>query len=408
MINIRKNLNFILFTQGTLISLIGNNILSIVLPLYIYDTTGSAKLMGIITIATVLPKLLTFPFAGFIGDNYNRKHTMIILDVLAFMINMIMCFYIGRDNEFIFIVIFSVSSSIIGTIFSSSTAGMLGDVVEKDDMNRLVAISQGLVNIATLISPVLGTILFGSFGIITIFIVNAVTFLFSAVSELFIRYKPLIIENKKKLSLKTLISDFFEVKDFLKINGDLINIIIILIVLNFIITPMNSIVLPYSLKEQFNVNNQAYGLLGSMYAGGMLVGNIILSAINYKNEINIIKLSILGLSCILPIYGIMIYLGSQGIILNTFIYILIVHFVFGIMVIFCNTPLTAYVQKNVPTEIKSRFFSIVTLILQGMIPIGSIMASLIIENIETYYYFLIMFSFIILVYIYVMKRMSSK
>ncbi len=405
--NFKKYINFVLFTQGTVVSLIGNNILSIVLPLYIYETTKSATLMGVITIATIVPKLLSFPFAGFIGDNYNRKHTMIVLDVLAFVINIFMCSYIGSENEFISIVVFSILSSIIGTIFSSSTAGMLGDIVEKEDMNRLVAINQGVVNIATLLSPIFGTILFGSFGILVIFVINAVTFLFSAFSELFIKYKPNYMEIKKKLSLRTLKDDFIEVKEFLKVKSDLVNIIIVLVVLNFIITPMNSIVLPFSMKEQFNVNNQAYGLLGSVYAGGMLLGNIILGVVNYKNEIKIIRLSIIGLSCLLPIYGVVIYFGVNNIILSPFIFVLVVHFVFGIMVIFCNTPLTAYVQKNVPTEIKSRFFSIVTLILQGMIPVGSIVASLIIENVAVYYYFLIMCVFIVLIWGFVSKRLDK-
>jgi len=74
--------NFVLFALGRLVSLVGSGIQMVAIPLYILDLTGSGAAMGIFTLLGMIPRLLAAPFAGVIGDRWNRKKIMVWTDFL--------------------------------------------------------------------------------------------------------------------------------------------------------------------------------------------------------------------------------------------------------------------------------------------------------------------------------------
>ncbi|MEL7565811.1 MAG: hypothetical protein AAGU27_13100 [Dehalobacterium sp.] len=61
------NGNLILFLLGRLVSDTGTSIHMMIMPLYIIDAGGSAAIVGIFSLLSMLPALLIYPFAGVIG-----------------------------------------------------------------------------------------------------------------------------------------------------------------------------------------------------------------------------------------------------------------------------------------------------------------------------------------------------
>jgi MFS family permease len=65
------NTNFILLLQGQIVSILGDKVYSIALPLWILAKTDSVVLMSVLMAAAILPKIFISPFAGTFIDKYN-------------------------------------------------------------------------------------------------------------------------------------------------------------------------------------------------------------------------------------------------------------------------------------------------------------------------------------------------
>src|SRR5690242_16273454 len=74
--------NFALLWSGQLISLIGDWLLFVALPFYIYTLTGSTLATGIMFIVQTLPRIFLSSFAGVFVDRWSRKYTMLITNLI--------------------------------------------------------------------------------------------------------------------------------------------------------------------------------------------------------------------------------------------------------------------------------------------------------------------------------------
>ena len=74
---------FLLLWVGEFISSIGGGLTSFGLGVYIFNQTGSAASMGIVTLLGFLPTLLLGVPAGVLADRYDRRLLMMIGDGLS-------------------------------------------------------------------------------------------------------------------------------------------------------------------------------------------------------------------------------------------------------------------------------------------------------------------------------------
>src|SRR5690348_12853609 len=82
MLAVLRQRNFALLWAGGLISMLGDWLLFIALPFYIYNLTGSALATGAMFIAETLPIVVFGSIGGVFADRWDRKRTMIIADLL--------------------------------------------------------------------------------------------------------------------------------------------------------------------------------------------------------------------------------------------------------------------------------------------------------------------------------------
>src|SRR5438094_848558 len=81
MLVVLQQRNFALLWAGSVISLLGDWLLLIVLPLFVYQRTGSALATGAMFIVETLPSLCLGSIAGVFVDRWDRRQTMIITDL---------------------------------------------------------------------------------------------------------------------------------------------------------------------------------------------------------------------------------------------------------------------------------------------------------------------------------------
>src|SRR6185436_11360833 len=74
--------NFGLLWTAGLISITGNWILSIGLPIYVYKLTQSTLATSVMFMAGMIPRLFLGSIAGVFVDRWDRQRTMVIANIL--------------------------------------------------------------------------------------------------------------------------------------------------------------------------------------------------------------------------------------------------------------------------------------------------------------------------------------
>ncbi len=82
MLRVIRRPAFALLWIGGLVSLTGDWLLITGLPLVVFQLTGSTLALGATVLASGLPRMVVSSFAGVFVDRWDRRHTMLVCDVL--------------------------------------------------------------------------------------------------------------------------------------------------------------------------------------------------------------------------------------------------------------------------------------------------------------------------------------
>ena len=385
--------NFWLYALGRLVSLIGSGIQSLAIPLYILDLTGSGTIMGTFMVITMLPRILFGPVAGVLGDRFNRKMIMVYMDFARGAAILAMAVLAGANSLTITVLfIFQLLISTFDISFDPATAAMLPDIIESDKLLRGNSILGAINSLSYIIGPALGGILYGMFGIEAVLILNGASYIASAISEIFIRYQQ--TTEKGKISLKSVFKDVVEgVRYMRKING-LILVMVFAMLSNFLLSPFFSVVFPFFARTIVGFTSEQYGFLQSGWVVGVLIGNVILGTLlSKKRQGNLFAMGLTAETLILFLLTVFFfpyfidlfgwaswrYFAALGLpILVT-----------GIFNAFVNTPLNTLFQKIVPTNYRSRIFSVISILAQIATPLGAAIYGFAVDRVPVHYLILV-------------------
>jgi MFS family permease len=384
--------NFILYAVGRIVSLMGSGIQNVAIPLYILRTTGSGLAMGTFAFVQLLPRIIIMPLGGVIGDNFNRKKIMVAMDFLCGFISLILATavingYISLTILFIGQIFLSAFSS----IFDASTAAMLPEIISKDNLLKGNSVL-GSINSATyIIGPIAGAALFGFFGIKIVLFINGVSFIASAVSEIFIKYFPQ--EESKSITVEKVKEDIIEGFNFIKDADGILPLIYFAAVANFFGVASITVILPYIFVEGLGFSDSQFGVLQASVMIGIFLGNILLSIVSQKlNKKKIVVYGLTAQAGLFFIIGIFFYpwvirtFGRGSIYLFGILLIFLV--MFGVANAFINTSINTNLQLMIPNRVRARVLSAYSFGMQVISPLGVFVAGIALELIKYYNLFM--------------------
>jgi len=179
MLAVLRQRNFGLLWVGQIISMVGDWVLFVSLPFYIYTLTGSTLATGIMFIVQTIPRLFFGSVAGVFVDRWNRKYTMVIVNLIQALI--LVPLFLVRSQDLIWIIyICAFADSLVSQFFNPAQTAIIPMLVEEKDLlpaNSLNSMSQELTR---LVGPSLGGLLFGLLGVGSVITLDLISFLFSA------------------------------------------------------------------------------------------------------------------------------------------------------------------------------------------------------------------------------------
>ncbi|MBZ4650180.1 MFS transporter [Thermosipho sp. (in: thermotogales)] len=384
--------NFLLYIVGRLVSLIGSGIQMIAIPLYILDVTGSGAAMGIFTLLSILPRLSVAPFAGVLGDRFNRKNIMVFTDfVRGFLILFLALLSYTNSLNILILFVIQAFVAVFDGFFGAATTAMIPDIVSEDKLRSANSVLGSVNSFSMIIGPILGGIIYGLFGIFAVFLINGTSFVLSAISEMFIVYK-VKFSKKSKLSVSSFFSEFKEGLTFIFKNEGLKYLFTFAMIINFLMSPLFQVVEPYVLRQIVKMSAQQYGFVQTFFTIGMLAGNVFLMSLlkNAKNK----TLMISGISIqSLAIFAFTILIFPNVLvkfsIWKFFWLTSIIYFIVGTFNTLVNIPISTNLQLMTPSEIRSRVFSTLEIFSQIMVPLGAVIYGFLIDVMAAHILFLV-------------------
>ena len=179
---------FLLLWAGELISSIGGGLTSFGLGLYIFQKTGSAADMAMLTLLGFLPALVLKIPAGVLADRYDRRLLMMIGDGLSGLgvLFILICMLTGEAALWQ-IYLGTTISSVFSALLEPSYTATITDLLTKEQFSK----ANGLVSLAGssryLFSPIIAGFLLAVSDIKLILIIDICTFFLTVVAAAVVR-----------------------------------------------------------------------------------------------------------------------------------------------------------------------------------------------------------------------------
>ena len=176
MIATLRQRDFTLLWLGGLISLAGDWVLNVGLPIYVFLLTHSVAATSLMLLAGAVPNVLLGSVAGVFVDRWNRKRTMVVTNLLLAL--GLLPLLLARTPDRVWIVyIVMFAESTIEQFFTPAENALLPALVGEEHLvpaNSLIALNR---NLARLVGPAIGGVVAGFFGLNGIVLADAVSFL---------------------------------------------------------------------------------------------------------------------------------------------------------------------------------------------------------------------------------------
>ncbi len=254
-------------------------------------------------------------------------------------------------------------------------AAVVPSIIKKEDLFEANSLKSMITSVFTMIAPLIAAVLYSLTGIFGILIINSVSFMVSAISEMFIEI-PKFNRKPDKVSLANFRKDFMEGIGIIRNSRVIKNIIGLGMILNFCLGSLFSVGLIYIVKETLGGSDMQIGLFSSVLSFSMLLTPLLFSG--FAKKVHIGKLLIYSffiVSFLIMTIGVVsaevFTLQFTG---NTvpFMAILGLCFIIGIFVTLANISLGTLFDTIVPKEVMGRTASVMGLGMTIAAPVGQV------------------------------------
>lgn len=266
----RAGRDFWIFWAGQTVSNMGNAVTLLVIPLLIFKLTGSAVNLAVGTAAVYLPYLLFGLWIGAAVDRLDRRWVMIVADIgrTLMLVSVPMLAATGMLHVW-WVYLVGFANSTLGIAFNTAEFASIPHLVNRRNLVSANGRIQASYSVATVAGPLVAGIFLGIASPETILFFDALTFIVSVISLVFVRrnLNPVAREIGHRATLRR---DVLEGLGYVWRHPVLRAISIMMALVNFIgVTTSAQLVL--FAKERFNASDERVSLLYSAGGAGVVV-----------------------------------------------------------------------------------------------------------------------------------------
>jgi MFS family permease len=176
---LQGNTNFRYVWLGEIISMFGDWFNLIASASLIGSITQSGTAIGGLFVVRMLSPFVVSPIAGVLADSYNRKHIMIWTDLCRAVV--VLGFLLVRDADHIWLIYILTAIQLgLSGFFVPARNAILPDIVSPTDLGTANALSSSTYAVMQALGAALGGVVSGGLGIYPTFLIDALSFIISA------------------------------------------------------------------------------------------------------------------------------------------------------------------------------------------------------------------------------------
>ena len=188
---LRKNRDYRLLYTGQLVSAFGSMITYVAVPEQIWELTHSSLVVGMLGAVQLVPLLLFALWGGAYADSMDRRKLLLISEALlaigslALAVNSVL-----SHPSVVLIFVVSGAMSAANGFHRPALDALTPRLVDRDDLRAVAALSSLRYSLSAIAGPALGGILIGSFGMVSTYAIDFVTYAVSIGALAAIRRMP--------------------------------------------------------------------------------------------------------------------------------------------------------------------------------------------------------------------------
>lgn len=338
-------------------------------PLYLFDCSGSSTLYGAVAAIAFIPGVLATPVGGILADRGRHRGVLVVLGIVLMAASLL---FIPMKRSLPLAVVVAAMlcvqygiQSLLKPMLQIEAVRMTG----QEKVERATALVSQIIMMSNILGPVVGTAVYGCFGIDTLCETAALTFTISA-----LLFGGALKQNASSETMgdgatrTTCRNDFRESIRYLLQNASLVAVILLAAVLNLALVGL-TIGAPVIVTKHLGMQSSCVGIVEVALGLGGLTGSGLVGIWPHRFSFNgicryvamicfgvapIIVTLLFGVDvCVFTVFAV----GSAWVMVWASI---------------TSVEIIAFVQRVAPTELCGKVLSVVYMVLSCATPIGQL------------------------------------
>ena len=289
---------------STVINRFGDALDAVGFTWLVYQITHSGTWSAIIFALNILPNVIIQPFTGALVERLDKKKVIVITHFLRgfVLIGFLSIYLLGHANGWIMAGFTFVITTIEAFNMPAGSA-FLPNVIKKEYLTHGMSLNATLSSVATLVGTGLAGVLIAATGLQTVMIIDIITFFVAGIIIFTIR--GMRKEENQELKKESYLSTLKEGIRYIKNEQVLVNCIIIAVLLNMVLVPINALQAPL-VSECYHLGSELLSVIGIAGSIGTILGSIIIPFVSKKLSLKqtfIIFGLLLGLGVLIIPFG---------------------------------------------------------------------------------------------------------
>ena len=241
----------------------------------VYDLTGSASLLGIVSAGSAIPMLVLALFGGAIADTFDRKRLIQIGQVIVGLLALVIGLAIFTDwIRWYHLLISSLIQGAIWSFMMPARQAIIPQVVGPEKIGNAMALNAAGMSAMTLMAPAIAGGLYAFAGPANVyFVITGLSVVAMLMTSLITRTDVSAPSRKRAM-----LSDIAAGLSYIKGNQMVLVLLVMGLATTLLASPFRML-LPVFVVDVYGRGPDSMGLLVAIMGGGSLVGSLVIAAL---------------------------------------------------------------------------------------------------------------------------------
>lgn len=295
LIRVFRNRDYLLYTIGNGISLVGLWVQQLSVGWLTWQLTHAGVWLGAVAFANLSPALVIGPFAGVLADRFDRTRILQVTQSIAMLqaVALWLCYITGHINVYIVFAL-TLGLGINAAIGQPARLAIIPQLVRSADLNTALALNSVLFNSARFIGPLVAGLIISVSNLGMTFLFNA--FSYVAMVAVLFRFTP--TPPKPRQQQRSVLQDLWHGMRYCARHPAIAPLLLITAALALLVRPIADL-LPGFTDLVFHRGEQGLVMFTSSMGIGAIIGGIWLAQRGDVRGLPAVSLASLALTALM-------------------------------------------------------------------------------------------------------------